>query len=345
MERFHRSPRFYYLRKLAYACFGLTFIAGSILQPQAAAQLVSNGDFEVLALDEFDLPIVDAYGNNVPADWFRRETTPEESATQPVQLITTNDSDGVGTNSFALNYYEVSVGSFSFPGTADMRSVAFEAFAGETLTWSFDYQFLGVDQAAGDEFRADLRFFEDVSAEDPTSTGSLFIFEDQYYSGSDGVEPDGVWQSIEREFVVPFDSPDTSDDDSRPAPGTLVYGDVRISVNAFTAFNGGQVLIDNVRVSRPISADFNGDGAVNLADYTLWRDTLGSTTDLRADATGDDLVGPEDYQRWVAEFGMAAAPSVGVAVAAAVPEPSSLVMVLAGIPLLGCRWFGRRLAT
>ena len=34
--------------------------------------------------------------------------------------------------------------------------------------------------------------------------------------------------------------------------------------------------------------DFNGDGKVDAADYTVWRDTLGSTSDLRAngDNTG-----------------------------------------------------------
>ena len=38
----------------------------------------------------------------------------------------------------------------------------------------------------------------------------------------------------------------------------------------------------------PLSGDYNGNGVVDAADYTVWRDTLGSTTDLRAngDSTG-----------------------------------------------------------
>lgn len=289
------------------------------------ANLIPNGDFELLALDEFEQPNVDAYGNNEPLSWFRAETTPDLSPTQPVELIPDDDSDGVGTNSFALNFFEQSVGPISFPGSADMRSNSFAASAGETLTWSFDYKFLGANQASGDEFRADFRFFEDLSTTDPASTGSAFIFEDQYLSGSDGPEPDGVWQSLEREFVVPFDSPDSPDDDSRPAAGTLVYGDVRISINAFTAFEAGSVRIDNVRVTRPISADFNQDGFVDAADYTIWRDTDGSTTDLRADATGDGLVGPEDYDRWASEFGSSDAGPMAVGV----PEPSAVFLAIA----------------
>lgn len=301
-------------------------------QSFALPNILANGDFENLALDEFDQPAVDAYGNNFPTNWFRAEATPEQTATQPVELITTNDSDGDGTNSFALNYFETSVGSISFPGQADMRSNAFEVAAGETLTWSFDYQFIGSDQAAGDEFRADLRFFEDVSPTDPTSTGSAFIFEDQYLSGSDGVEPAGEWQTIEREFVVPFDSLESPDDDNYPAAGTLVFGDVRISVNAFTAFEAGQVLIDNVQVTRPVSADFNNDGIVDAADYTVWRDTDGSTTDLRADATGDGTVGPEDYNRWSLEYGSVS----NTFNVAGVPEPTSGVIALVASGLVCC---------
>ena len=49
--------------------------------------------------------------------------------------------------------------------------------------------------------------------------------------------------------------------------------------------------IDNVRVGQDVEGvpgDYNANGTVDAADYTIWRDTLGSTTDLRAngDNTG-----------------------------------------------------------
>jgi Type I phosphodiesterase / nucleotide pyrophosphatase/Dockerin type I domain len=49
--------------------------------------------------------------------------------------------------------------------------------------------------------------------------------------------------------------------------------------------------------------DFNRDGHVDAADYTLWRDTNGSTTDLRADANGDGSVDQADYELWKANHG------------------------------------------
>jgi hypothetical protein len=109
----------------------------------------------------------------------------------------------------------------------------------------------------------------------------------------------------------------------------VVYGDVRVSVNAFTFFSQGQVRIDNLAVARPVSADYNDDGVVNAADYTIWRDTLGSTTSLAADGTGDGVVDQLDYDRWVFEFGSIVGGSA--AVSAAVPEPSTVALLALAI--------------
>jgi hypothetical protein len=48
----------------------------------------------------------------------------------------------------------------------------------------------------------------------------------------------------------------------------------------------------------PLAGDYNGDGQADAADYTVWRDTLGSTNDMSADGSGDGTVGPEDYNVW-----------------------------------------------
>ena len=56
-----------------------------------------------------------------------------------------------------------------------------------------------------------------------------------------------------------------------------------------------------------VPGDYNGDAIVDAADYTVWRDTLGSTTDLRAN--GDDSgasagkIDAADYAVWKNNFG------------------------------------------
>ncbi len=55
--------------------------------------------------------------------------------------------------------------------------------------------------------------------------------------------------------------------------------------------------------------DFNDDGSVDAADYTVWRDNLGSTTELPNDSTGELTVGTEQYDLWRANFGESAGSS------------------------------------
>jgi hypothetical protein len=71
--------------------------------------------------------------------------------------------------------------------------------------------------------------------------------------------------------------------------------------------------------------DFNGDHVVDAADYVVWRETAGSAADLRADGNGDGAIDQTDYDIWRSLFGTVY--SSGAGSAAAVPEPSSALMI------------------
>jgi hypothetical protein len=91
--------------------------------------------------------------------------------------------------------------------------------------------------------------------------------------------------------------------------------------------------------------DFNRDGRVDAADYTIWRDTQGqSGVGLAADVTGDDLQGipdglvdESDYALWIANFGRSV--TGGSQLGAPLPEPHT--MALAVVALLS-GWGGMR---
>lgn len=93
-------------------------------------------------------------------------------------------------------------------------------------------------------------------------------------------------------------------------------------------------------VSSP--GDFNGDGSVDATDYTVWRDHLGSTFDLRGngDETGMSagIVDAADYEFWKAHFGATSgggSNSPPESANKAVPEPSAyLPATLGAIGLL-----------
>jgi enediyne biosynthesis protein E4 len=76
-----------------------------------------------------------------------------------------------------------------------------------------------------------------------------------------------------------------------------------------------------------VAGDYNQDGVVNAADYTLYRDRVGSGVALATDSTAG--VAGDDYARWLANFG-ASAPSES----SAVPEPGTLILALASVLFL-----------
>jgi len=55
-----------------------------------------------------------------------------------------------------------------------------------------------------------------------------------------------------------------------------------------------------------IAGDYNGNGIVDAADYTVWRDTLGSATDLRANGDNSgasaNVIDQADYAFWKTRF-------------------------------------------
>lgn len=105
---------------------------------------------------------------------------------------------------------------------------------------------------------------------------------------------------------------------------------------AFAAFDNISLKLVDIPVADG-DADFNGDGVVDGRDFLVWQRGVGiddGTAQLAdGDANGDQLVDGADLAVWQGQYGNMNPP----AAVAAVPEPSSLLLVAALGGLLACR--------
>ena len=100
--------------------------------------------------------------------------------------------------------------------------------------------------------------------------------------------------------------------------GTLTsVGTVDSSV-AFTT------LVTNNLTFGVATGDYNGNGTVDAADYTVWRDNFGATVaaGTLADGDGNGVIDSGDYTVWTNNFGTSGSSSV------AIPEPTTLLLLL-----------------
>jgi hypothetical protein len=98
----------------------------------------------------------------------------------------------------------------------------------------------------------------------------------------------------------------------------LIYNPTSVVLTALSALPG----------------DYNGNFVVDAADYTVWRNTLGSTTELVADGDASGTIDEGDYDVWKLHFGETV-PGTGNGSAGdrssqlSVPESASAVLMLA----------------
>jgi hypothetical protein len=79
-----------------------------------------------------------------------------------------------------------------------------------------------------------------------------------------------------------------------------------------------------------LAGDYNNDGIVSAADYTVWRNNLGAAALPFNETASLGIVDEADYQIWKDNFGATLENNGGGSANNAVPEPASIVLLLVG---------------
>ncbi|MCA9186776.1 MAG: hypothetical protein KDA99_14215, partial [Planctomycetales bacterium] len=89
-------------------------------------------------------------------------------------------------------------------------------------------------------------------------------------------------------------------------------------------FHGTLVASATIDIEQALPGDYNQNGIVDAADYTIWKDNFGSSNNLSADGNGNGVIDAADYTVWKDNFGTTQA---AVGPSWLVPEPNSLQLL------------------
>jgi hypothetical protein len=108
---------------------------------------------------------------------------------------------------------------------------------------------------------------------------------------------------------------------------------LRFGGPSFDAEGVAQVMFEDLSA---LVGDYNENGVVDAADYTVWRNKLGQpgTALPNRDPSNSGAINDDDYDSWKASFGATAgAGSASGAGSNAVPEPATGLIWIFGVSL------------
>ncbi|TWT36602.1 hypothetical protein KOR34_15080 [Posidoniimonas corsicana] len=240
-----------------------------------------------------------------------------------------DNPDGAFTYSELPNYVPQGGGGIAFPNKQDfwdLGVIEYDDATGEITGLEFDFEphvapgqftyFQAVTQASA--YATSFNAFSGAVTYSDVGLPTINLISEIVFSIDGDASGDGIlaytgsFMVTDNDFVLDVD--DTAFSQSYQAFSG--DGDLRVEWNVSGA------------LTVPLVGDFNLDGAVDAADYTVWRDNAGSVgEDLAGDANQDQVVDEADYVAWHENYGRSA--GVGALEQTAAPEPAAAALLLA----------------
>jgi arabinogalactan endo-1,4-beta-galactosidase len=333
--------------------------AEAVPTPGLPGEIWMDGRFGLFDQDGDLLPAIDAFPDVNPAP------DPEPPAGQHYR----EDFSAVGNLSI-VNWSDTSIGAVNEAGVATSAVdgylwwynatslAAATTVVGAVTTNDFDPISTSADGLTLNwEQRLEHQFndsFQEVSGT-PVDVRLAVEVDGQWYATAEvftttdtGVSSTGPWDLYSRDF-----DPAASEwleltlSGSSVTLGAVADGDLAGEltgigfVGTFAQYQTVNFNFVEISVAVPLllPGDFNGDGVVDAADYTVWRDNLGTSFDLNGNGDESEgsggVVDQADYDLWKAQFGTTTSGPGALAESAAVPEPPTHVILMLALGVVG----------
>lgn len=319
---------------------------GQFVDPSDVTTLYAGATFRALSgggfgvLEFLESSTLDTNGHRVTAGYLRGGTASQAIATKVgagVLSIESADATGLRVLGGTLEVIEnspigpINIGAITIADTASLTGIAaldsstIFLESGGKIAPGLESQAIATLQANSLEWDAGGILQLDLAVANSSDRVALAGHLGKGATSTDGFRFDlSVLGSVENGVypLVSFGSTDfvVSDFDYFGLPAGAV-GEFELQANALVLYLTIQ------------PGDYNLNGVVDAADYTLWRDSFGQTgIALAADGNGNGNVDAGDYEIWKNHLGEFAGVDAGKA-GSNVPEPAALM--LAALGLLG----------
>jgi hypothetical protein len=110
---------------------------------------------------------------------------------------------------------------------------------------------------------------------------------------------------------------------------TLILSAPVVNDLTFEMVVNSQSIVLQVIEAISLAGDYNENGVVDAADYTVWRDNLGAAAGTLPNDVDGGVIGQAQYDTWKQNFGNVA--GSGSLAVTTVPEPAAAVLWMLGI--------------